>query len=398
MSTRAQIVKELLAAVKAGALPQFTAGKPVTTEDLKALVSGRAPSDATMKRAVRDLSEMGVFRSAGRKGLIVTQRSKRLGGPQIIAVVVSEVEDPFFSGVLLGLTREAQRHNYRIVVYNSNRSSEAERAAILDFLEWTAGVIVIAVGDGAHLAEIVARAGDRLVMVERRFSSAARFPLIASDNAAGGALAAQMLISGLANSGAKGGDLFIIGRSENNDGQIARRDGFVEELAARNHGLQKKLQFRLAEPMWLRPESCSYRDLAARLDHVLKGGSDFWNKVREARKAREERRPRPVGVFCLADAIAISLFGLVTGSKEGYAVPGDVMIVGFDDLFFAEAVGLATIQQDFPTLGERAVRVLLDGVPVKEAGEDLEPTPVTPQWRATVRWPRASMTASDRTK
>ena len=70
-------------------------------------------------------------------------------------------------------------------------------------------------------------------------------------------------------------------------------------------------------------------------------------------------------VFAANDQMAL---GLLRGIAEaGRAVPGDVSVVGFDDV--ADAADyrppLTTVHQDFDALGARAVAVLVDGI---EAG------------------------------
>jgi LacI family transcriptional regulator len=80
------------------------------------------------------------------------------------------------------------------------------------------------------------------------------------------------------------------------------------------------------------------------------------------------RADRPTGIFATADIIAI---GLLKGLLEaGLAVPGDVSLVGFDDLPEARYVtpSLTTIRQDIPAKAEAAVATLLalvDGAPVE---------------------------------
>lgn len=81
------------------------------------------------------------------------------------------------------------------------------------------------------------------------------------------------------------------------------------------------------------------------------------------------RADRPTGIFATADIIAI---GLLKGLLEaGLAVPGDVSLVGFDDLPEARYVSpsLTTVRQDIPAKAEAAVATLLamvDGAPIQE--------------------------------
>jgi len=70
-------------------------------------------------------------------------------------------------------------------------------------------------------------------------------------------------------------------------------------------------------------------------------------------------------VFAANDQMALGLLRAV--AEAGRAVPGDVSVVGFDDI--ADAADyrppLTTVRQDFDALGARAVAALVDGI---EAG------------------------------
>jgi LacI family transcriptional regulator len=71
---------------------------------------------------------------------------------------------------------------------------------------------------------------------------------------------------------------------------------------------------------------------------------------------------RPTAVFCGSDLIAIGVLQALMA--RGIAVPGDISIVGYDDIDFAAvaAVPLTTIRQPRAEIGKRAVRLLLDEV------------------------------------
>lgn len=90
------------------------------------------------------------------------------------------------------------------------------------------------------------------------------------------------------------------------------------------------------------------------------------------------RRPGFTAVFAANDLMAI---GLIHGFRDaGIEVPRHVSVVGFDDIPVAAHVcpPLTTVHQDFPSLGRRAVHILLAqirGEAVPEFG------PVEPQLR-----------------
>ena len=69
------------------------------------------------------------------------------------------------------------------------------------------------------------------------------------------------------------------------------------------------------------------------------------------------------GLFCETDELALG--ALAALEDAGIPVPGDVAVVGFDDLPDL-AARLTTVRQDFPQLAEAAIKLLAEarrGVP-----------------------------------
>lgn len=70
----------------------------------------------------------------------------------------------------------------------------------------------------------------------------------------------------------------------------------------------------------------------------------------------------PQAVFAANDELALGVIDAL--AEAGHSVPGDVSVVGFDDApasaFFRPA--LTTVRQDFATLGEDAVRILVRAI------------------------------------
>ena len=87
--------------------------------------------------------------------------------------------------------------------------------------------------------------------------------------------------------------------------------------------------------------------------------------VAEGRSAGERlagltARRRPTAAFCANDLIALGLLQQSTGS--GRKVPGDLAIVGYDDIEFAAAaaVPLTSVRQPRQELGRTAAELVLD--------------------------------------
>ncbi|WP_431246585.1 LacI family DNA-binding transcriptional regulator [Leifsonia xyli] len=87
--------------------------------------------------------------------------------------------------------------------------------------------------------------------------------------------------------------------------------------------------------------------------------------------------------FVANDQMAIGFISALT--ERGYRVPGDVSVVGFDDIPEAQYVhpGLTTVRQDFSALGQSALSLVLE---VVDGGEDVRsagPLPTALQVRGS---------------
>ena len=72
------------------------------------------------------------------------------------------------------------------------------------------------------------------------------------------------------------------------------------------------------------------------------------------------REPRPTAVFCFNDLTALGALRAIRSA--GLAVPGDVSVVGYDDIGLAAYAEppLTTIAQQSHELGRRAMLLALD--------------------------------------
>ena len=87
--------------------------------------------------------------------------------------------------------------------------------------------------------------------------------------------------------------------------------------------------------------------------------------VVEGRSAGERvmgmsNRVRPTAAFCANDLLALGLLQQL--STAGASVPGDLAIVGYDDIEYAAAaaVPLTSVRQPRQELGRRATELVLD--------------------------------------
>jgi DNA-binding LacI/PurR family transcriptional regulator len=93
-------------------------------------------------------------------------------------------------------------------------------------------------------------------------------------------------------------------------------------------------------------------DLIAPGDFSEKGG-------REAARFLLTRIPRPTALFAANDQSAIAAMTVI--KRAGLCVPGDIAVVGFDDIPLAQHVepALTTIHQPIYRMGQRAAELLM---------------------------------------
>lgn len=130
--------------------------------------------------------------------------------------------------------------------------------------------------------------------------------------------------------------------------QVAHLSGRVEtfDASARVEGWRERMR-----------EAGTTEPLLFEGDFTARAGHDLGVQLLAAREL-------PSAIFAGNDLMAMGL--LAAFADRGVAVPGDVSVVGFDDMAGAEYVGpgLTTVRQDFEALGRTAIEVvqrMLDG-------------------------------------
>ena len=66
----------------------------------------------------------------------------------------------------------------------------------------------------------------------------------------------------------------------------------------------------------------------------------------------------PTAIACQEDGIALPLMFQL--ERNGFSVPGDVSLIGYDDSFYTDDIGLTTIRQDPVEMARVAARMTLD--------------------------------------
>jgi LacI family transcriptional regulator len=108
--------------------------------------------------------------------------------------------------------------------------------------------------------------------------------------------------------------------------------------------------------------------LAQFQDYVVMGRSpdvDSWISGHEAMKKLLQLDPRPDGVFCYNDPIAIGVIDAIL--ETGLLVPQDIAVIGCGNLHYDKSlrVPLSSVDQQSRAIGERAGKLVLSLIEAK---------------------------------
>ena len=284
----------------------------------------------TRQRIQRIAREMGYTPSAIARSL-VTRRTHTIG------LVVTTISDPFISEVVRGVEETALNNDYSVILCNCNAESERELASVRALQEKRVDAIIVTASRvGSLYVPRLEKLNIPIVLINNQ--QAGRYlHSVSTDNFVGGRLAGEYLLS-LGHR-----RIAYLGIVPDAYASVERLEGCRAVL--QEHGLD-------IHDDWLLSAN-------GRAD----GG--------QAGVARLLRcATRPTAIFCYNDVTAIG--ALQALKAAGLRVPGDISLIGYDDIAFTVFIDppLTTIAQPKYTLGRRAMELtlaLLNGQ--EEAGD-----------------------------
>jgi LacI family transcriptional regulator len=285
------------------------------------------------RRSVREDIRLRVEQAIAELGFVRNESARQLraGRSRTLAYVLLDTTNPFFTDVARGVEEVARQAGLALFLCNSDQDAARED----DYLELllqqrVRGVLVTPVDTaGARLAALPAR-GVPVVLLDRAEHDGFSGCSVSVDDVEGGDLAATHLIElGHRRLAFVGGPTHLV--------QVRDRlRGARQAVAAA--GL---------------PE-----DALVVLETVSLTVAE-WRRAGTVLTGLPARR-RPTGVFCANDLLALGLLQQL--AQLGVDVPGDVAIVGYDDIEFAAAatVPLTSVRQPRHLLGRTAAELLLE--------------------------------------
>lgn len=299
---------------------------------VSAVLNDSSPVSPDLRLRVMDAVEALNYRPSRGAGALPARRGRSLG------VLVKELDNPYFAGVIAGIRAHADAHGYALLVASSERSPEAERRA----------VALLTAGDAAGL--IVTPVLDEHADLSHLFELKRRQVPFVLLGGIRGVPASLVGVDNLTASRAAGEHLIAQGYT-----RIAHFGGPPGSTQAdeRIDGLRR---------------ACGAASVPFTDADVIPAGAHLEDGYRAARAYFAAIAPeaRPTAVTCFNDLVALGVCRAL--AECGLRVPGDVAVVGYDDIPLLEYLPTPLTSVRVPTheMGRLAAELLLrhvDGGP-----------------------------------
>ena len=278
---------------------------------------------ANKRASIKDIAriaEKNGFRTSAVARSLATSRTATIG------VVVTSISDPFVAEVVNGIEEEAIAQNYSVFLASCHADSERELKVVHSFEERRVdGIVVTASRVGALYASLLGQM---------------QIPIVLLNNQHPSQYAHSVLIENFEASRAAVSHLLQLGHER--IAYIGDRLGYGSD-SERFSGYRSALD---EAGIPFRP------DFVVHGDGKAEGGSAAMQTLLMAASL-------PTAVFCYNDMTAIG--ALKTIRSHQLNVPGDISLVGFDDLPLALYMDppLTTVRQPKHEMGRLAMQVLL---------------------------------------
>jgi LacI family transcriptional regulator, galactose operon repressor len=292
----------------------------VSTATVSRVISGADPATPQTRARVLAAIEILGYRPSA------VARSLKLRTTRTLGLLVTDLQNPYYPEIVRAVEDAALERNLAVLLCNG-ADDPAREESYLDVLvdRRVDGIIIASSGLQERKAAWLARRRSVPVVLVNWEAPEMKLPAILGDNRQGGSLACDHLLS--------------LGH---------RRIGHLT-APARNAAAAERLE-GIREALELAGQDPGSLVVVAGDGHV--SGGDI--AVRELL----ERMPGVTGIVCYNDLTAIGAIRALR--SQGLHVPGDMSVVGYDDIALSAWVDppITTITQPTAEMGRWAVRRL----------------------------------------
>ena len=299
----------------------------VSTATVSNALTGRKPVSAKLVKKVKAAVQALDYRADPRASTL------RSGEAKIIAVVVPDLDNPFFTSVVSAVEQCLGPEAYEVIVASSHGEEEDEKSRLKAILAWRpAGLIIIPCSDDFAGRQLIESSKTPYVIADRVTGNLSS-DTVSVDNEGAGAIGARHLI----DLGHK--EILVVASSLRLANIRQRCSGAAE--AMRSHGLPAP----------------AIVELGFSIDEASTKLSKWFDE-----------NPRPTAIQALTNFTTLS--ALTAFAERSLRMPGDISLIGFDDYTWmrARATPLTAISQPVREMG----RALWDTLSARIKG-DLSP-------------------------
>lgn len=317
--------------------------KPVTIYDIAKIVNASA---ATVSRVLSNSnypvsSEMSKKIKAVAKELNYTPnmlgRQLKTNNSMTIGVIIPSISNPFYADVVLGIEEIARKNGYHVLLCNSHQNPNLEEEYLQTLLEkQVKGLILSSISNRKDVLQSYLDKGLNIISIDQMIDNPDVYQ-IGFDYRKGGYLACKYLIE-----------------------QGHRSIGFVTAELDRPSrlGLFRGYQDALMES-GISPLASWVQESKVSEGETYSSAFEFTNGKNLVRNLLHLDQP-PTAIMTCNDLTA---FGVINElGAEGIDVPGQISVIGFDNIELSQMLTPALTTVDLPKyeMGRFACKMLLD--------------------------------------
>jgi LacI family transcriptional regulator len=273
-----------------------------------------------------------VLASMNRLGYVYNRAaaSLRSNRSQVIGIVITDIANPFFAQLTVGIEEQLDQVNYALLLATTSDDIVRQNRLLSTMHEYLVDGLLVVPANGSSVKLInQLRQWRRPFVLVTRYLPEVESDYVGADNELGADLAVEHLI-GLGHK-----RIAFIGGAETSSARSDRLRGYLNALT--RHGLPVEDRLTITSPP------------------TREGG------YKNVQELLNDNRP-PTAALCYNDVVA---FGVMLGLRAQGLVPGqEFAVVGFDDI--AEAAlwrpALTTVSIQPRQIGSSAAHLLLERI------------------------------------
>lgn len=293
-------------------------------------------SEHKFKEETRNLV-IETAQALGYKKNIATLTRDKKDSANKIAVIIPDIINPYYASLANGLESALRSSGMNMIFHNSHNSRELEVDIIKQVIDSDCiGAIVISICDTYdHIKDLI-NSGKKVVAFEQHIDLNCN--KVGFNYSKGGFMATEYLIQ--------------CGHNE---------IGFISSPFSRSSRIQVFEGYKNALTKYGIPVDEKFIKIASSEDRNYERMFDYENGMEQVEKMIKGNK-LPEAIFCINDMTAIGVIRKL--QDEGYNVPKDVSVIGFDNINFSYIIRpeLTTIEQSTYELGAMAAEILIGSI------------------------------------